>query len=176
MIIAVLGVVYLRKKKLTVELSISEEDKVRFQKELTEYKSDAKELFQKLKEKQSEELNTKDEPQKVSSSSYTIILDEITDQIGGTRSYEKLLEKSKNIDESFLLSLKQKYPNLSKGEIRLCVYLLMGMTSKDIAGIVNIEPASVDRRRYRLRKKVGLNANESLMHFLEEIEQKGLLE
>ena len=46
----------------------------------------------------------------------------------------------------------------------------MGMTSKDVANIENIEPASVDRRRYRLRKKFELTANDNLIEFLEQLE------
>ena len=157
------------RNKLSTELADSEQEKIQFKTELNQYKEDVEELIRKVEENKLSKKDKEKQP-----SSYNLILDEITDQVDGKKHFEDVLEKAKQINPSFLHLLKTKYPSLSKNEIRLCVYLLMGMTSKEIAQVVNIEPASVDRRRYRLRKKLDFGEKGNLVAHLEELEREAL--
>ncbi len=68
--------------------------------------------------------------------------------------------------DSFLRSMKIKYPELTKDEIRLAALLRIDFSSKEVAAILNIEPKSVDMKRYRLRKKMGLDKETNLNDFL----------
>ncbi|HEY8896589.1 MAG TPA: LuxR C-terminal-related transcriptional regulator, partial [Niastella sp.] len=54
------------------------------------------------------------------------------------------------------------HPTLTKNEIRLCAYFHINLSTKEIASLLNIDPASVRRAKTRLYKKMGVNsANKS---------------
>lgn len=73
------------------------------------------------------------------------------------------------INKDFFYKLNSIYPNLSKNEKRLCVYLRLNMSSKEIASLTNISVKSVEMNRYRLRKKINLGHNEQLDKVLKDI-------
>jgi DNA-binding CsgD family transcriptional regulator len=52
---------------------------------------------------------------------------------------------------------------------RLCAYLLLGLSTKELAGLTNITPESAEIGRIRLRKKLGLNRTQNLNSFLQSI-------
>ncbi len=62
--------------------------------------------------------------------------------------------------------LKDLYPTLSPNELRLCAYLRLNMTTKDIAQILNISIRGVEISRYRLRKKLGIEGDTNLIDFM----------
>lgn len=73
------------------------------------------------------------------------------------------------VHEEFILRLKERFPDLSSRELRLCVYLKMNLSSKEIANLMNISPRGVEISRYRVRKKMNLERNDSLSEFLMEV-------
>lgn len=70
------------------------------------------------------------------------------------------------INNEFIIALSKKYPNLTPKDIKLCVYLKMNLSSKEIAPMMNISFRGVELHRYRLRKKLGLLQDENLSKFL----------
>lgn len=66
----------------------------------------------------------------------------------------------------FIINLAKKYSNLTSRDIKLCVYLKMNLSSKEIAPLMNISFRGVELQRYRLRKKLGLSQNENLNKFM----------
>lgn len=70
------------------------------------------------------------------------------------------------IHNEFIISLSKKYPSLTPKDIKLCVYLKMNLTSKEIAPMMNISYRGVELHRYRLRKKLQLTQEENLSKFL----------
>jgi len=70
------------------------------------------------------------------------------------------------IHNEFIISLSKKYPTLTSKDIKLCVYLKMNLSSKEIAPLMNISFRGVELHRYRLRKKLGLNQEENLNKFM----------
>lgn len=71
--------------------------------------------------------------------------------------------------QEFIYRLKQKHPKLTKTEIRLCSFLKLDLSTKEIAAIMNIEPSSVKTARNRLRKKLGLPPKSNLQKILDKI-------
>jgi AraC family chitin signaling transcriptional activator len=65
--------------------------------------------------------------------------------------------------------LREKYPQLTPKDHRLCAYLRMNLTSKEIAPLMNISVRSVEVARYRLRKKLELDSEVNLVEFMVEI-------
>jgi AraC family chitin signaling transcriptional activator len=70
------------------------------------------------------------------------------------------------IHNEFIINLSKKYPNLTPKDIKLCVYLKMNLSSKEIAPMMNISFRGVELHRYRLRKKLNLTQEENLSKFL----------
>ncbi|UFH54932.1 two-component regulator propeller domain-containing protein [Spirosoma sp. KNUC1025] len=79
----------------------------------------------------------------------------------------KLFEANfNNVHEQFLKHLIEQYPDLSQGDLKLAAYLRMNLSTKEIAHLLNITPRSVELKRYRLRKKINLNADMNLSEFM----------
>jgi len=70
------------------------------------------------------------------------------------------------IHSGFLKNLGGDYPTLTAKELKVCALLRLNMLSKEIAGLMNVEPATVEIYRYRIRKKLQLSKGENLIHFL----------
>ncbi len=70
------------------------------------------------------------------------------------------------IHNEFIINLSKKFPNLTPKDIKLCVYLKMNLSSKEIAPLMNISFRGVELHRYRLRKKLNLSQEENLSKFL----------
>jgi AraC family chitin signaling transcriptional activator len=70
------------------------------------------------------------------------------------------------IHNEFIINLCKKFPNLTSKDIKLCIYLKMNLSSKEIAPMMNISFRGVELHRYRLRKKLNLVQDENLSKFL----------
>ena len=68
----------------------------------------------------------------------------------------------------FLRSIKNRYPNLTPNELKLCAYLRMNLCSKEIAQHMKISVRGVEISRYRLRKKLQISTETNLFDFLLE--------
>ena len=73
------------------------------------------------------------------------------------------------VHREFFYILKEKYPGLSPREMRLCAYIRMNLTSKEIAAMLNITDRGVEIGRYRLRRKLELPRDVNLSIFLSNI-------
>lgn len=69
--------------------------------------------------------------------------------------------------EDYLHRLKERFPQLTMGDMKLCAYLKMDLCSKDIASLLNMSVRSVEMARYRLRKKLELSRDTNLSDFLQ---------
>ena len=57
------------------------------------------------------------------------------------------------VHSNFLSKLKAKFPDLSPNDLKICAYLKMNLSSKEIAQLLSITIRAVEVSRYRLRKK-----------------------
>jgi ligand-binding sensor domain-containing protein len=73
------------------------------------------------------------------------------------------------VHSDFVVQLKSKHPDISAGEVKLCSFLRMNLSSKEIAQLLNISVRGVEISRYRLRKKLNLQAGENLFDYLIQI-------
>ena len=84
--------------------------------------------------------------------------------------WEEFELRFKNVHEEFYNNLQQRYPDLTAHERRLCAFLRLNMTSKEISAITAQNPKSIDVARARLRKKIGItNEDIGLVEFLSTI-------
>lgn len=71
------------------------------------------------------------------------------------------------VHPNYLKNLSKTYPKLSETDLRLCAYLLLGMSTKEIAALTYREVRSIESSRFRLRKKLGLEPGVDVKSFLE---------
>jgi DNA-binding CsgD family transcriptional regulator len=86
--------------------------------------------------------------------------------------WEQFAQHFDKVNSNFLVALKAKYPEITTTETKLCTYLRMNLSSKEIAQLMHITSKSVELSRYRLRKKLGLQKDEGLYDFLIKIGQE----
>jgi len=67
---------------------------------------------------------------------------------------------------SFFAQLKKKYPHLRPNDLRICAYQRMNFTIAEMAKLLHINQGSVQKARYRLKKKLELNVDQNLESFL----------
>jgi hypothetical protein len=72
------------------------------------------------------------------------------------------------IHQSFYNKIVKQFPNLTRNEKRLCAFLKMNLSTKDISSITHQTIRSIEVARARLRIKMNLDRSESLMKYFSE--------
>ena len=84
---------------------------------------------------------------------------------GNEGAYEEFQYYFEKVYSSFYRNLTQQYPDLTHKDLRLCSFLKLGLSAKEIASITFKEVRSVEMAQYRLRKKMGLDTEVNLIDF-----------
>ena len=125
------------------------------------------ELLQKLS---NEIIKLKDQNGKRLPEEQTKKLQKVIDDGMNDQRDWNLFESSFNeAHESFFKKLKANHPDLVPNDLKLCAYLHMNMSSKEMAYLLNISLRGVEIRRYRLRKKLNIPHDKNLSEFLMEL-------
>ncbi len=93
----------------------------------------------------------------------------IADNMNEDDNWDKFEENFNLVYDNFMAKLLERFPDLHKNERKLCAYLRLGLSSKEIASLLNISVRSVETFRYRLRKKLGLQPRESITEFVQRL-------
>jgi ligand-binding sensor domain-containing protein len=80
--------------------------------------------------------------------------------------WEDLMYHFNEVHEDFYTNLKQQFPELTNKDLKLCAYLRMNLSTKDIALLSNVSHRGIDASRYRLRKKLDLDSEVNLTEFM----------
>jgi DNA-binding CsgD family transcriptional regulator len=83
--------------------------------------------------------------------------------------WEQFSHHFNHVHGDFLNVLKERYPLLKPHELKLCAYLRMNLSTKEIAQLMSISVRGVEISRYRLRKKLGLPTETNLVEFLFDV-------
>jgi len=100
-----------------------------------------------------------------------LIADVINELKTGTSndSWAEFEIRFQQVHTSFYENLNIKYPDLSPNELRLCAFLKLNMTTKDISAITYQSLNSIEMARSRLRKKLNLTKSDNLILFLNKL-------
>jgi DNA-binding CsgD family transcriptional regulator len=82
------------------------------------------------------------------------------------RHWEQFEIHFNQLHDNFLEKLKKKYPGMTQNNLRLCAYLRMNLSTKEIASLMNISPDAVLKSKYRLKLKLRLDDHQDLMDFV----------
>ena len=72
------------------------------------------------------------------------------------------------VHTTFYANLNEKFPNLSATDEKMCAFISLGLSTKEIATLTYRQVRSVESARLRLRKKLGLDVSEDLFDFLKQ--------
>jgi DNA-binding CsgD family transcriptional regulator len=93
--------------------------------------------------------------------------DDIKHNIEHDNNWKRFAENFDLVYENYLKRLGEQFPQLTISDKKLCAYLKMDLSSKDIAPLLNMSYRSVEMSRYRLRKKMELDREVNLSDFLQ---------
>jgi len=94
------------------------------------------------------------------------VLREIDRNINSEDDWKFFEDAFNNADKDFLRRIKAKHDSLTNHDLRLCAYLRLNLSSKEIAPLLNISVKSVEMKRYRLRKKFDLPHQDNLTDYI----------
>ncbi|KRD09906.1 LuxR family transcriptional regulator [Flavobacterium sp. Root901] len=94
------------------------------------------------------------------------VISTINKNITEEDSWNVFKEAFDSADKDFLKRIKQMHPALTPNDLRLCAYLRLNLSSKEIAPMFNISVRSVEIKRYRLRKKMDLQHEIGLVEYI----------
>lgn len=80
--------------------------------------------------------------------------------------WERFQKHFEDVHSDFFKKLRSQYPELTPKDLRMCAYLRMNLSTKEIALISNISVRGVEISRYRLRKKLRLEKDVNLVDFM----------
>ncbi|MDR0831062.1 MAG: hypothetical protein LBN95_13285 [Prevotellaceae bacterium] len=124
---------------------------------LLDIKQDLKNIQSNLKEKDVEQCNRK----------MLLLQGKISRNIEQEIDWSKFEDNFDIVNDYFLKRLSEQFPWLNKNERKLCIYIKMGLITKEIAPLMNLSIRGVEMMRYRMRKKMGLDRAEDLEIFFQ---------
>ena len=93
----------------------------------------------------------------------------IDSNIASDDALKRFEEQFNLVHNNFIKKLKERHPDLTVGELKMCAYIKMSLSSKEMAPLLNISVRGVETLRYRLRKKINLEREDSLTNYLNKL-------
>tara|TARA_R110000868_G_scaffold28633_2_gene107222 strand:- start:85556 stop:88255 length:2700 start_codon:yes stop_codon:yes gene_type:complete len=101
-----------------------------------------------------------------SSSRYGSFIKKLDKSVNDSEDWKRFEVNFKELHEDFFERLLKEFPKLTPKDLKLCAYLKMNLSSKEIAPLMGISLRGVEIHRYRLRKKLQIDTSEYLSSFL----------
>lgn len=97
---------------------------------------------------------------------YRTFVKKLNSSIEDTEDWKRFEVNFKELHEDFFERLLKSYPSLTPKDLKLCAYLKMNLSTKEIAPLMGITIRGVEIHRYRLRKKLDMDSSDNLSNFL----------
>ncbi|GLU44270.1 hypothetical protein Musp01_18940 [Muricauda sp. NBRC 101325] len=97
---------------------------------------------------------------------YRSFIKQLNSSIEDTEDWKRFEVNFKELHEDFFERLLKSFPSLTPKDLKLCAYLKMNLTTKEIAPLMGITVRGVEIHRYRLRKKLDMDSSDNLSNFL----------
>jgi DNA-binding CsgD family transcriptional regulator len=97
---------------------------------------------------------------------YDALVQKIDDNIANQDEWKVFEANFERAHEQFVKNLKENHKDLTPSDLRLCAFLRMNLSSKEIAPLLGISVRGVENHRYRLRKKLNLDLDCNLTDFI----------
>ncbi|WP_268036372.1 helix-turn-helix transcriptional regulator [Algoriphagus sp. PAP.12] len=84
--------------------------------------------------------------------------------------YDEIKTEIEEVQPEFVSRLQEKSENnLTRLDLKYCSYILMGLSNKEIANKLNIDPKSIRMAKYRIKQKLKLEKEDDLTQFITEL-------
>lgn len=87
----------------------------------------------------------------------------------GDTTWEAFKQYFENASGGFIERLYAAHPSLTENDVRICAYILMNLTTKEIASLTHKSVRTIESIKYRLRKKLQLPDEQSTLAYLRGI-------
>lgn len=91
----------------------------------------------------------------------------IRQNIENDNNWKRFEENFDLVYENYLKRLGEEYPELNVTDKKICAYIKMDLSSKDMAPLLNMSVRSIETNRYRIRKKMDLSRDVNLSDYLQ---------
>lgn len=150
----------LRNEKLNAELSFKSQELATSTMSIlkkNEFLLELKDTIMRQKEKLGDHFQDK---------YHSLLIKKIDNNISSMDDWNVFEIHFERAHEKFLQKMMSSYPKLTHSDLRLCAYLRMNLSSKEIAPLLRISFRGVENHRYKLRKKLKLKTEENLTDFI----------
>jgi len=100
---------------------------------------------------------------------YQKLLNSIERNVAGKEDWVLFEENFSEVHDEFFKRLKNICPAISPSELRLAACLRMNLSSKEMAPVLGISVRGIEIKRYRLRKKLGLDNDLNLTEYMMDV-------
>ncbi len=83
--------------------------------------------------------------------------------------WEQFTEQFDQVHVEFQQRITERFPQLTKNDLKLCTYLRMNLSSKEISTLMFVTVRAIEVSRSRLRKRLGLQKEHNLIQFIQSI-------
>jgi len=83
--------------------------------------------------------------------------------------WDQFKKHFESVHKGFFEKLNQKYPSLTNNDLKLAAYIRIGLSTKEIARMLNVTTAAVNKSRQRLKKKLDLDISVDLSNYIGEV-------
>jgi AraC family transcriptional regulator, chitin signaling transcriptional activator len=101
---------------------------------------------------------------------YKKILKKVDNSIAHKDEWKIFEHNFNQVHEEFFNSLKAKHSNLTPKDLKICAYIKMNLSNKEIAPLMNVSIRGLETHRYRLKKKLDLENDISVTSYLINLE------
>ena len=85
-----------------------------------------------------------------------------------TDTWKEFEVRFQNVHIDFYKRLSERFPDLSPNELKMCAFLRLNMSTKEISSITYQSQDSIRMARSRLRQKLGITRDDNLVAFLSQ--------
>ena len=165
-----------RNRKAAAELTQLEHQRLQNDKELHNERNKAKETEQ-LMQLQQQELLTESLRKVNFAEQLQAVVDEFKqrndfnsaekiENLSDQTHWKMFIEKFNVVNPHFIQKLSAAFPQLNQGELQFCALIKVNLSYKEIANILQITHQSVFTKKYRVKKKMAVDADTDFLNMI----------
>jgi ligand-binding sensor domain-containing protein/DNA-binding CsgD family transcriptional regulator len=97
------------------------------------------------------------------------IITKFDEELNDDKDWKYIEPQLDKVYNNFVTRLKELHPDLSLSEVKIAAYVRMNLSTKEISEFMHKTTRAIENDRYRLRKKIGIDKNDSLKDYLNSL-------
>jgi tetratricopeptide (TPR) repeat protein len=94
---------------------------------------------------------------------------EVKNSIDTDKEWDTFKKHFEEVHNDFFDKLLSQSSALTANDLKLCAYMRINVSTKEISRILNISPAAVNQRRYRIREKLDIPQEITLFEYMSKV-------